>query len=392
MLVVCALVNRYYIVDLQPDLSVIRRYLERGIDVYIIDWGDPAPSDRYETMGDEVDYIDAMVDVIRKRSGLQKINLHGYCMGGTLSVIHASLHPEKIKSLVVQAAPIDFSKDEGILNLWARYIDTDEIVDTFGNVPASFMNLGFLLVNPVRLMIDKYVNFYEKMNDKDFVGNFMRMEKWIFDSPDLPGESYRQFLKDLYQKNLLVKGELVVNEERVSLKQVRAPLLSLVADTGHARPSEFDRPPERACLESREEGHEVPRRSCRAQCEQEGSQGVLASWWLTGSQRIRLRKKRGEVFRTSHVGPYCAEALGGSCEPGAVGVDGGLLCLCGYLLPRQCCLCEDVQGLAGCFLVLLNLVHVELEQFRVALRQVCDWSVLTSARRARSTPRSECRS
>ena len=230
LLVVCALVNKYYIVDLQPDLSVIRRYLERGIDVYIIDWGYPAPSDRYETMGDEVDYIDCMVDVIRKRSGLQKINLHGYCMGGTLSVIHASLHPEKIQSLVVQAAPIDFSKDEGILNIWARYIDTDEIVDTFGNVPASFMNLGFLLVNPVRLMIDKYVSFYEKMNDKDYVGNFMRMEKWIFDSPDLPGESYRQFLKDLYQRNLLVKGELVVNGEGVSLKQLRAPLLSLVAD------------------------------------------------------------------------------------------------------------------------------------------------------------------
>lgn len=230
LLVVCALVNRYYIVDLQTDLSVIRRYLERGIDVYIIDWGDPVPSDRYETIGDEVDYIDTMVDVIRKRSGLQKINLQGYCMGGTLSVVCASLHPEKIKSLVVQSAPIDFSKDEGILNLWARYIDTDEIVDTFGNVPASFMNLGFLLVNPVRLLIDKYVNFYEKMNDKDYAETFVRMEKWIFDSSDLPGESYRQFLKDLYQKNLLVKGELVVDGAKVSLKRLRAPLLSLVAD------------------------------------------------------------------------------------------------------------------------------------------------------------------
>jgi len=231
LLIVCALVNRNYILDLQPNLSVIRRYLERGIDVYIIDWGDPAPSDRYETMGDEVDYIDAMVDAIRKRSGLPKVNLHGYCMGGALSVIYASVHPEKIRNLVVQAAPIDFSKKEiGIFNLWARYIDTDEIVDTFGNVPASFMNLGFLLVNPVGLMIDKYVKFYERINEKDYAENFLRVEKWVFDTPDLPGESYRQFLKDLFQKNLLVKGELVVNEVRVSLKQLRAPLLSLIAD------------------------------------------------------------------------------------------------------------------------------------------------------------------
>jgi polyhydroxyalkanoate synthase len=231
LLVVCALVNRYYILDLQPALSVIRRYLERGIDVYIIDWGDPAPSDRYETMGDEIDYIDAMVDAIRKRSGLQKVNLQGYCMGGALSVIYASMHPEKIRNLVVQAAPIDFSKKEdGILNLWARYIDTDEIVDTFGNVPASLMNLGFLLVNPVGLMIDKYVKFYERINDKDYAENFLRVEKWVFDTPDVPGESYRQFLKDLFQKNLLVKGELVMNGVKVSLKQLRAPLLSLIAD------------------------------------------------------------------------------------------------------------------------------------------------------------------
>jgi len=230
LLVVCALVNRYYIVDLERNLSVIRRYLERGIDVYIIDWGDPAPSDRYETIGDEVDYIDAMVDVIRELSGLKKINLHGYCMGGTLSVIYASMHPGKIRNLVVQAAPIDFSTNEGIFNLWARYIDADEIVDTFGNVPASFMNLGFLLVNPVGLMIDKYVKFYEKINDKEHVQNFLRMEKWIFDTPDVPGESYRQFLNDLFKKNLLVKGELVVNDVRVSLKELRAPVLSLVAD------------------------------------------------------------------------------------------------------------------------------------------------------------------
>jgi polyhydroxyalkanoate synthase subunit PhaC len=230
LLVVCALVNRYYIVDLQPDHSVIRRYLERGIDVYIIDWGDPAPSDRYETIGDEVDYIDEMVDVIRKRSGLKKVNLHGYCMGGTLCVIYASVHPEKIKSLVVQAAPIDFSTSDGIFNLWAKYLDTDQIVDTFGNVPGSFMNLGFLLVNPVRLLIDKYVKFYERIDDKEHAENFLRMEKWVFDTPDMPGESYRQFLNDLFQKNLLVKGELVVNDVKVSLKQLRAPLLSLVAD------------------------------------------------------------------------------------------------------------------------------------------------------------------
>jgi polyhydroxyalkanoate synthase subunit PhaC len=242
ILIVYALVNKYYILDLQPDRSVVRDYLQQGIDVYVIDWGDPGPSDRYETIADEVDCIDIMVDVIRKRSKVSKVNLHGYCMGGTFCTIYSAQHGEKVNSLVVQAAPIDFSSDSGVLTVWSRHIDADKIVDTFGNVPAEFMNVGFLLVNPVRLLLDKYVNFYQNVTDKEFVENFLRMEKWIFDSPDVPGESYRQFMNDLYKKNLLVSGELMVGDEKVNLKRVKAPLLIITADNDNLVPPDMSRP------------------------------------------------------------------------------------------------------------------------------------------------------
>ena len=228
LLVIYAMINRYYILDLQPDRSVVKKYLESGIDVYMIDWGDPLPADKYESIGDLIRVVDEFVDVVRKRSGAEAINIQGYCMGGTFATIYAAQYPSKVNSLFIQAAPIDFATRDGILYVWAKDIDADKIVDTYGNVPSSFLNSSFLLVNPVRLMVDKYVKYQENLSDKDYVENFERMEKWIFDSPDLPGEVYRQFIKDLYQNNLLAKNQLTINGRSVDLKKITMPFLNLV--------------------------------------------------------------------------------------------------------------------------------------------------------------------
>jgi polyhydroxyalkanoate synthase subunit PhaC len=228
LLIVYAQINRYYILDLQKDKSVVKHYLERGIDVYVVDWGDPGPEDRYETIYDQIEYMDEAIEFIKKKSNVDKINLQGYCMGGTYSAIYCTLFQEKINSLILQAAPIDFKTQAGILNIWGRYIDADKVVENYGNVPASLLNLGFLMIDPVRLLVDKYVRFYENLRDKDYVENFLRMEKWIFDSPDLPGEVYRQFIKDLYQGDKLSKNQLVVEGRKVDLKKIRVPLLNIV--------------------------------------------------------------------------------------------------------------------------------------------------------------------
>ena len=242
VLIIYAMINRYYILDLQRERSVIRRYLEGGIDVYIVDWGDPRPSDRYESIEDEIEVIDHFVDYIRNASGESQINLQGYCMGGTFATIYAALNPSKVKNLIVQAAPIDFSTRTSLINLWSEYIDADKVVDTFGNVPSSFLNSSFLMLDPVRLLADKYVKYYENMHSKDYVKNFERMEKWIFDSPDLPGEVYRQFVKELYQKNLLVKNQFMVNGERVDLKKIAMPFLNLMGSDDNLVPPESSEP------------------------------------------------------------------------------------------------------------------------------------------------------
>src|SRR3989304_645510 len=116
VLVVYALVNRYYILDLQPDKSVIKKLLDEGFDVYIIDWGYPSGVDRYLTIDDYVNgYIDSAADNIRERSGLDKITLLGVCQGGTLSVMYGALRPEKVKNLITLVAPVNFDTDKGLL-------------------------------------------------------------------------------------------------------------------------------------------------------------------------------------------------------------------------------------------------------------------------------------
>ncbi|MCP4600992.1 MAG: class III poly(R)-hydroxyalkanoic acid synthase subunit PhaC [Proteobacteria bacterium] len=243
VLIFYALINRYYMIDLQPDRSMVKKFLEAGLDVYVLDWGHPARLDRYLTMEDYIDgYMDQAVDFVRKRSGQDEITIYGICQGGTFSSIYTAVHPEKVKNLAIMVAPIDFHTDTGLLNVWSHCLDADKMVDTFGNVPGSFMNMGFLLLNPLRLMFQKYVDFIDHMDDKNFVTNFSRMEKWIFDSPDQTGEAFKQFVKCMYQENQLVKGEFVLGNRLVNLKNITQPVLNVFAEKDHLVPPDCSRP------------------------------------------------------------------------------------------------------------------------------------------------------
>jgi polyhydroxyalkanoate synthase len=254
ILIVYALVNRYYILDLQPDKSVIKKLLEEGFDVYVIDWGYPSGADRYLTLDDYVNgYLHNSVEKIKEKCGLDKITLLGVCQGGTFSIMYSALHPENVQNLVTLVAPVNFDSNKGILNLWAKGLDVDKIVDYYGIVPGDFLNSAFLLLDPLRLMIDKYVGMFDRMEcnpddpessirNEDYLKNFLRMEKWIFDSPDQAGETFRQFMKDCYQKNLLIKNEMVLNGKKINLKNITMPVLNVMAEFDHLVPNDASIP------------------------------------------------------------------------------------------------------------------------------------------------------
>jgi polyhydroxyalkanoate synthase subunit PhaC len=239
LLVVYALINRETMLDLQPDRSVVQNFLRDGIDLYMMDWGYPTRKDRFLTIDDHVNgYIGNAVDFIREKHRIHKINLMGICMGGSFCAMYSAQHPEKIKNLITTVTPSSFDTDKGLLHIWMKNLNVDKLIKAFGNIPGDLMNLGFLLLNPARLMIDKYVGFAENMDNKEFVENFVRMERWIFDSPDVPGETFRQFIEDGYKKNLLIQSKMYLNGKRVDLKKLTMPLLNFYGKFDHLVPPE----------------------------------------------------------------------------------------------------------------------------------------------------------
>jgi polyhydroxyalkanoate synthase len=133
-------------------------------------------------------------------------------------------------------APIDFDTKDGLLNVWAQDMDIDQMVDVLGNIPGDFMNLGFLMLKPFQLIIDKYVGFTETMDRPASVENFLRMERWIFDSPDQAGETIRKFINDLYKDNKLVKGTFELGGRTVDLGRITMPVLNIYGEKDHLVP------------------------------------------------------------------------------------------------------------------------------------------------------------
>jgi polyhydroxyalkanoate synthase len=239
VLMVYALVNRPYMIDLEPGRSMVQNLLKMGLDLYLIDWGYPDRGDMFVTLDDYINgYMDNAIRVIRERHGLDKINLLGICQGGTFSLVYTALHPQRIRNLITMVTPVDFHVWDGLLNVWSQQFDVDRLVDGFGNIPGSFMNFGFLMLKPFSLVAAKYLGFVNVAGEGpgDQLMSFLRMEKWIFDSPDQAGAAFRQFLKDFYQENKLVKGELEIGGQRVDLKRITMPVFNVYATEDHLVP------------------------------------------------------------------------------------------------------------------------------------------------------------
>jgi polyhydroxyalkanoate synthase len=240
ILIVYALVGRYQMIDLEAERSLVRKLLGEGFDVYFIDWGLPSRAQRWLSIDDYVSgYLDRCVDVVRERAEQDNINLLGICQGGVFTTCYAALYPEKVRNLALTVTPIDFHGDvdepqagAGYMNQWARSLtaeDIDDLVDAYGSAPGSMVGFAFLMMNPVSNLTKYTIDLIDVLDDEAKLLNFLRMEKWIADRPDHPGEVLRQWFKDLYQDNKLINNELVLGERTVDLHHVTMPVLNIYA-------------------------------------------------------------------------------------------------------------------------------------------------------------------
>ncbi len=192
LLVVYALVNRPYMTDIQEDRSTIKGLLATGQDVYLVDWGYPDQADRALTLDDYINgYLDRCVDVIRKRHNLDQINILSICQGGSFCLCYAALQPHKVRNLVTMVTPVDFKTPDNMLSAWVQHMDVDLLVDTLGNVPGELLNWTFLSLKPFSLTGQKYVSIVDLPDVEQKLKNFLRMEQWIFESPDQVGDTCR---------------------------------------------------------------------------------------------------------------------------------------------------------------------------------------------------------
>ena len=247
VLIVYGLIGRYTMADLQEDRSLVRNLLNLGLDLYVVDWGNPGRADRYVSIDDYVDgYLADCVAFIEEAAGRETVNLLGICEGGVFTTCYAALYPETVNAMVLTITPIDFHGDtvenrtgHGFINVWTRSLtpeDVDRLIEAQGSLPGAFMGSVFSMMTPMRTMTKYNLDLLDAMDDKKKFLNFLRMEKWIADRPDHPGEAAKQWLKDLYQDNKLVRSEFVLGGRKVELKNITCPVLNVFAQDDHIIP------------------------------------------------------------------------------------------------------------------------------------------------------------
>ena len=236
LLVCYAMVNRPYMLDLQPDRSLIRELLFLGLDVYLVDWGYPDGADRFIPLEQYVcGYLDRCVNAVLNEHSVDALNLLGICQGGTFSLCYAALEPHRVANLITMVTPVDFKSPENLLSKWIQHVDVDLLTQS-GNVPGELLNLVFLALMPFRLTQQKYVNLLQVQSDRAQLENFMRMEKWIFDSPDQPAMAFREFVQWFFKENRLLRGDLALNSKPALLKNIECPVFNIYAKNDHLVP------------------------------------------------------------------------------------------------------------------------------------------------------------
>ncbi|MFT3800370.1 MAG: alpha/beta fold hydrolase [Burkholderiaceae bacterium] len=244
VLLVMATTNKAYIFDLAPGQSLIEFLLDRGHDVYVMDWNPPSGEERFLKIENYVlDFIPDCIKRVQKQSGEQDVSIIGYCAGGLLSTMYAALHPDgPLKNLVCLTTPIDFTKMK-LFRSWtdARHFDVDRLVDRVGIIPPDVIVGGFDMLRPAARVAGQ-IRLWDNLWNDEYVTAFRRMERFTSDTVPLAGEYFRQFIKEMMQKNALFEGTLTLGGEPVRISNIKVPLLHMVAKYDHIVPPECGAP------------------------------------------------------------------------------------------------------------------------------------------------------
>jgi polyhydroxyalkanoate synthase len=241
LLLVFALMNRPYILDLRPRNSFVEYMVHHGYDVYLIDWGAPGPEDKELKLEDYVlEYLPRAIRKLKAVAGAEAFSLLGWCIGAILTTCYAALRPEQgLRNLILLTAPLDFSNQAvGGFVGWVnhQYFDADKLIASYGNMPGELLDYGAKALKPVENYINNYVRLWENLDNPTLVESWHAMHTWVNDLIPMAGATYRQLITELYRENRLFQGRLRLRGERVELSRIRANVLNVIAESDHITP------------------------------------------------------------------------------------------------------------------------------------------------------------
>jgi poly(3-hydroxybutyrate) depolymerase len=228
------------IVDYSAEQSQMRTIIESGLERALsLDWIGASTETADASIEDYLDVIDRAVEHCGGR-----VNLVGDCQGGWLATIYAALYPERINTLTLAGAPIDFHAGEPVIHEVVRHLAPggdlrfyEALVAADGGVlKGEHMLTGFIMIEPGD-EIARQLALVAHLDDPAHVTRYREFEDWFKHTQDIPGAFYLWIVRHLFRDNSLVGGALEVRGQHVDLARIEMPLNLLAGATDHITPS-----------------------------------------------------------------------------------------------------------------------------------------------------------
>ncbi len=233
-------INRFYILDLNPQKSLIRWAVEQGLTVFMVSWKSADAS-----MADVIwdDYIAAQIeaiDTVRALLGVKSVHTIGYCVAGTtlaatLALLAARGEARKVKSATFFTAQVDFTRAGELHNfIDETYLSLIDQIVTDGYLDGRYMATTFNLLRGRDLIWNYVTNNYLLGDDYPPFD----LLHWNGDTTNLPAKWHRAYLCDLYRDNKLAAGEIMVDGTKIDLSAVKTPAYVQAGREDHIAPPE----------------------------------------------------------------------------------------------------------------------------------------------------------
>jgi polyhydroxyalkanoate synthase len=244
LIIVMATTNKGFLFDMMPGQSMVEFLLKNGFDVYMIDWDPPVMREKGLSLADYThDFLPTCVEKVQEDSGVEDINIMGYCQGGVLSLIYAATHADgPLKNLVCLTTPVN-NHEMGLFKIWANeeYMDLDNMVETLGIIPAEFITNSFEMLRPAQRAAGQ-LRLWDQLWNDDFVKSYRAFQRWGDETLPLPGEYHRDCTKELMWGNKLFKGELEIRGDSANLANIEIPIFTVMAEHDHIAPFKSTKP------------------------------------------------------------------------------------------------------------------------------------------------------